>query len=57
MNKLMLWNKTTVILMHGWSWVPQLTYNGRVDNIQQIEKKISPSNPDIVMTTDASKQG
>ena len=28
-----------------------------VDNVQQSEKKISPPNPDIVMTTDASKQG
>lgn len=37
--------------------MPRLTYNGRVDNIQQIEKKISPSNPDMVRTTDASVQG
>lgn len=28
-----------------------------VDNIQQSEKKISPPNPDIVITTNASKQG
>ena len=28
-----------------------------IDNIQQSEKKISPLNPDIVLTTDASKQG
>ena len=28
-----------------------------IDNIQQSEKKISPPNPDIVITTDASKQG
>ena len=28
-----------------------------IDNIQLSEKKISPPNPDIVLTTDASKQG
>ena len=28
-----------------------------IDNIQLSEKKISPPSPDIVLTTDASKQG
>lgn len=28
-----------------------------IDNIQQSEKKILPPNPDIGITTDASKQG